>query len=203
MKFNKLWALSLIIVALGSCAFGYALQTGVLNQVHVSPKVSVNVEYAFEIADGSGVIGYSGNLITDIGDQYLSSWASCGQLNSTARNGTIYIALGNGTSLAYSDTKLTQECSGTDTGFARSAALTPTYASGTGIGNGYYYNFTVSNKFTASQIDTINATSLQWSGVAESDNNMFNEASIGTLPVGQLFNVKDNCTITITMTFQH
>lgn len=173
---------------------------------HVPPKITTNIAYEFEIADGAGVkdiMGSVGNLITDTGDQYLCSWASCGQLNATARNGTVYIALGNGTSLAYSDTKLTAECSGSDTGFKRSAALTPTFASGTGIGNGNYYNFTIQNKFTATQVDTINATSAHWSGVAESDNNMMNEGSIGTLPVGQAFAINDNCTITITFTFQH
>jgi hypothetical protein len=166
------------------------------------------MEYHFEIAEGAGVkdiSGSSGNLITDIGDQFISNLTVGRTMTSFTygTNGTVYIALGNGTNLAYADTKLTTECALADTGFKRSAALTPTYASGTGIGNGNHYNFTITNKFTATQADTINCTSVQWSSVPVSDNNMFNEASIGTLPTGQAFAIGDNCTITVTITFQH
>jgi hypothetical protein len=204
LKINKLWIASIILTAVLVSSFTYALvQTSWIG--HISPKVVVNVEYTFELADGTGASGSTGNLITDIGDQFVSN-VTVGRTIADFTygvNGTVYIALGNGTSLAYADTMLTTECVLADTGFKRSAALTPTYATGTGIGNGYHFNFTITNKFTATQADTINCTSIQWSGVAESDNNLFAEASIGTLPVGQAFTINDNCTITWTITFQH
>ncbi|MCJ7767015.1 hypothetical protein MUP79_01305 [Candidatus Bathyarchaeota archaeon] len=200
---NKVWSVLLVFSMVTCLAVGYSFSNGLLS--HVSPKVTVNMSYEFELADGAGASGSIGNQITDIGDQYVSN-ITVGRTMTDytyGTNGTVYIALGNGSSLAYADTQLTTEVAGTDTGFRRCAALTPTYATGTGIGNGYHFNFTVTNKFTASVADTINCTSLQWSGGYVTNNNMFAEASIGTLPVGQAFAINDNCTITWTITFQH
>jgi hypothetical protein len=200
MKLNRngLKNITICVLAIAVLAFNSNIQQ-FAGLTHVPPKISVNVSYEFEIAEGAGVKdvqGSIGNQIQDIGAQYVRSLiGNSGQVNTTAYNSTCYIALGNGTSLAYADTQLTTECLLADTGFKRTAILAPTLASGTGIGNGNYYNFTVTNKFTASAADTINCTSLQWSGVAVSNSNMFAEASIGTLPVGQAFAVNDNCTI--------
>jgi len=196
---GKQFAVLISVITLLVATNVYALSTnGFSFFTHKIPQVTVNMEYHFELADGAGVkdvYGSAGNLITDIGDQFASNITSGRTMTGYdyTKNGTYYIALGNGTNLAYSDTKLTTEVP-SGNGFSRSSAITPTYASATGIGNGYYFNFTVTNKFTATAAYTINATSLHWSGVAGSDGNMFAEASIGTLPVGQAFAVNDNCT---------
>jgi hypothetical protein len=170
---------------------------------HVVPKASVNVSWDFQLADGVNIEGSTGNQIQDIGTQFLSNISTARAMTgfSYGTNGLLYIALGNGTSLAYADTQLTTECAASE-GFARSAALTPTYATGTGIGNGYYSNFTITNKFTATVAMTVNCTSVQWLPTAVSNNNMFAEASIGTLPLGQLFNPNDNATFIYTLTIQ-
>jgi len=182
--------------------------TGLIGDNHVPPRISVNVDWTFQIADGAGVrdvTGSSGNLITDIGNAFVCNLTVGRSMTgfTYGTNGTVYIALGNGTSLTYSDTKLTSEIDSSDTGFKRAnASATVTYASGTGIGAGNYANFTLQNKFTATAIDQINATSLHFSGGAGSDNNMVSEASIGVLPAGQLCNPNDNVTISWTWTIQ-
>jgi hypothetical protein len=195
--------------SINAATFKVLNTSGLIGDNHKPPVISVNFAWSFQIAEGLGVkemSGSSGNLITDIGNQYVCNLTvnRAGMTGFTyGNNGTFYIALGNGTSLAYADTKLTQEFASSDTGFKRSAALTPTFATGSGIGNGIYANFTVTNKFTATVADCINATSLQWSGVAQSDLNMFNEATIGVTPAtGQAFGVNDNATIAATVTFQ-
>jgi hypothetical protein len=197
MKFQTVLGLCAVFMLGFACAYAYNVSVG-----HVSPRISVNMEYVFELSDGT-VCGSTGNIITDIGDQYVSNLTVNRAMSgfSYGSNGTVFISLGNSSTISYSDTKLLQEA--VNSGFSRTDALTPTYSSGSGIGNGNYYNFTVTNKFTATATIAINATGLQWDGTSNSDNNLFAEANIGTLPTGQVFNANDNCTITWTITFQH
>lgn len=194
--------------SISTSTFNVLNVSGFIGDNHKPPVISVNVAWALQLADGTGVrdvSGNSGNQIVDIGDKYASSLLGMsGQLNSTAYNSTVYIALGNQSALlSYSDTQLSSEFAYADAGFRRSTILSPTWVGGTGIGNGNYYNFTVSNKFTATVADCANATSLHWSGAYVSNSNMFAEANIGTMPLGQAFAINDNCTITWTITFQH
>jgi len=185
--------------------------------------VHVSVSYVFQLLQPDGsvktVYGDPTSLVTDIGVEFLRN-ISIGltiapATYTYATNNTCYIALGNGTAINYNDTQLTAEIASGDSGFHRTALLTPTYLNGTGgsySGNGYYANFTVTNKFTSTVLDNINATSLQWSGVAGSNQNMFAEATIGYLGggqdagcYGQVFNGanSDNATITWTIQFGH
>ena len=203
--------------------------------VHVPPKVSVNVNYEFEIAEGAGVkdvSGSFGNIITDLyaqllqnitGGQTTTWWTGNTTNYSYWMNATRYIGLGNVSNNAgqYRDNFTSQsagavqnttyynlgsyDCGGTtyDAGFQRVNVTVPTYAFGSGIGNGYYYNVTVSNKFTATVADTINGTTLYVSDYTSKAPSIAAEANIGTLPVGQAFAVGDNATITWTLTYQH
>jgi hypothetical protein len=222
-----------LVVAL---AFGNLASSEMFNH-HVSPKVTVNVSYEFQIAEGAGIKeiqGSIGNIITDLGAQELANltggvalaswWAGNTTTWSLGSNSSRYIGLGNystGSGTMYRDNFTSQsggavqnstyhnlgsyDCGGTtyDSGFQRVNVTTPTYVSGTGIGNGYYYNFSVSNKFTATVADTVNGTTLYFADYTSQAPALFAEASIGTLPTGQAFAINDNCTITWTITYQH
>jgi hypothetical protein len=195
--------IALLIASTYAAMIGTDAYTG---RVHAIAGVKVNVSWVFQTAKDGVITGSSGNLITDIGDQYIAN-VTDGLAQTGGAGHAVYIALGNGTNLAYSDTQLTTETASSQ-GFSRSGAITPTPATGLGstltpTSNGYYFNFTLTNKFTASVTMTVNATSIQWYATAGSNGNMFAEASIGTLPVGQLFNANDNCTISYTFTETH
>lgn len=204
---NIIFSISLIamlMITIGSFVYNDATYIG---NIHVPGKVRANMKIETERLVNGQVV-YStyeqGNQIQDLGNYYISNLTCARALAGStgwvyANNGTVYIALGNHTTLSvYTATKLDSELAVTDTGFKRTAALTPTYASGSGIGNGNHYNFTITNKFTATVADNINATSIQWSGVAQSDNNMFAVAAI----TATSFAIGDNCTITWTITTQ-
>jgi hypothetical protein len=197
-------------------------ETGAITDNHTPPKIIANVEWQFQILENGKVVdteGESGNIITNIGDNYaVTLFFGSGLTNTTSYNSTCCIGLGNATSAGgagspiggsstdYGLTQLTSECSSSDTGFKRTGALAVTYATGTGIGNGSYFNATFINKFTASQTDTINATAGFWSGVSGSNNVMYNVATIGTLYGNNYyatFNNLDNATITMTYCIEH
>lgn len=198
-----------IVASISRDTFNILNMTGVIGDNHVPPRITVNVAWNFQLAEGAGVrdvLGSSGNLITDIGANYFST-IDClsGLSNTTSYNSTCCIALGNqSATMSYADTQLSTEVPAGN-GFSRAtvSGTNITTASGTGIGSGTYYNVTYTHKFINSIAYTVNATSLQWSGVPVSNYNMAAEANIGTMPLGQAFNPLDNATIAYTLTFTH
>jgi len=155
--------------------------------VHQNPNPRVNVYVIRETPEGRETL-VSGNVITDIGEEYVMN--IIGYNNVTAHNATQWIALGNSTVL---QTETMLDAEATTTGFIRSANDTCI----AWINNGdFAYN--VTNQFTATGDIAVNATGLHWDGTSNTDNNMFAVASLGGM---QAFQNNWNCTITWVITW--
>lgn len=166
--------------------WGFAVSTRTGN-FHKDPQVRANVYVVFETVSGQH-IGQSGNLITDIGERYARN--TVGFSNVTGNNATDWIAVGNST-IVVTNTKLDTEA--TTDNATRGLAQEATWMNGTD----YAYNKTF--KFMFNGDITLNSTSLQWSGVSNSDNNCF---AMAALPGGeQAFASGDNATITWVITW--
>lgn len=159
--------------------------------LHREPKVSANVYVSYETVGGGRADLLVGNLVTDIGDNYVRDIV--GFNNVTGHNATIYIALGNTTGPLASDTQLDAEI-----------PINDQYSRGTGIAvawmNGTNYAFNVTLSFTMANVtNTVNATSLHWNPTINSADNVFAIAYLGG---PNTFNPpSDNCTITWVITF--
>jgi hypothetical protein len=145
--------------------------------------------YYETVGSGSGQLA-TGNLITDIGDNYVRD--ILGFDNVTSNNATKWISIGNTTTPAATDTKLTSEVIAADN-YARQLGTVVAWLNGTN----YAYN--VSATFSLANVtNTVNAVGLHWNNSPGSDVNMFATASIGQ----QTFSApSDNCTITWVITF--
>lgn len=127
-------------------------------QQHETPNVFIFREEggARELVDAGH------NIITDIGEQYDRN--VLGFNNVTNFNATKWISVGNAT-VSQTLTKLTTEA--TTGGFERALATVTSYYSG----GDYGYNITIT--LTASSQMNIDAAGLHWSGVGNSDNNLY------------------------------
>ena len=145
-------------------------------------KATAHVFVIFETAKGGTWFEGQPNVLTNIGERYVAN--VMGLANVTNVNATQWIALGNHSTPAITDTKLDTEA--TTSGFTRSANDTATRWM-----NGTDYATNISCKFTASATIRINATSLHFNPTSNSDNN-----AIGIVSITETtFNNNDNCTI--------
>jgi len=179
LKFNKSWALSLVLTALLCTALTYALvQTSAY--VHRSPKVNVNLFVIHESVSGKEEIT-SGNVMTNIAENNLRDRLAFG--NSTlGTNMTDYLSTGNST-VAATLTKITTECDNSSA-FGRKQGTVSAWYNGTD----YAYNVTAT--WTANATVTIDTIGLNWFWSDGSDNNLFAVAAI----TQTAFAVSDNCT---------
>ena len=138
---------------------GYSIRNGYIG--HKDPSPRANVYYFFETSKGS-YGGRGGNVITNIGEQYVRN--AIGFNNVTNFNYTGWISLGNAT-VSASLTKLTTEA--TTDGADRKAGTVTTWMNGTD----YAYN--VTNEFNLSGTIRLGESGLHWNDTDNSDNNMF------------------------------
>lgn len=186
MKFNKTWALSLLITALLCTTITYGLIQA-YPYTHHDPKASVNVFVFTETAGGENELT-SGNLIPYIGGNYMRDILGF-QNVSAPENATKWITLSNDATPLVTWTKLANEK--INSGFIRTLGTVAAWMNGTN----YAYN--VTNKFTATaDTQQLQCAGLQWSGVSLSDNNLFACAAF----TQTTFNTNDNCTITWVIT---
>ena len=183
MKFNKSWALSLVLTALLCTALTYAL-VQVHPYVHRDPRASVNVFVITETAAGRNEMA-SGNVITDLFETNLRN--TYGFYNDTmvpnATNMTKYISVGNCTP-AQTLTKITTEA--TNNGFARATGTVAAWQNGTDAALNVTKTFTAATAAT-----TIDSAGLNWYATSDSDNNLVAVAAI----TQTAFAIGDNCTI--------
>jgi len=181
---NQKLAIVLSLVAILCFSAGFIVNFGTSQGAHRSPSPKENLFVFKETAWGKSLI-LSGNVITDIGENWTEQWMTgCGAANTTSRSAPMYFSLGNAT-VAQTLTKLTTEA--TNGGFARAAATASiAFKYGTDVAR----NFT--KTFTATSAMTINAAGAHWDSTGNSDNNMY---ACGALGTDQLFNINDNCTI--------
>jgi len=143
---------------------------------HGVARPKANVIILWEHAGGSDVL-YTGNAITDIGEEHLRDMAANGGTLSAIR----YISIGNATA-STSLTDLANE-------YDRQAGNVVTW-----INNGdYAYNCTY--KWTFSSTVTLNAAGLHWD--ASASNTLFAVANFAQTT----FHANDNCTIRWIITF--
>ena len=188
MKFNKSWALSLVLTALLCTALTYAL-VQVYPYTHRDPQVVANVFVIHEGINGVETIP-AGNVITNIAEMGLRNLLAFDNdtwLDGT--NKTDYISLGNSTPAA-TLTKITDECDNSSD-FGRAQGTVAAWNNGTD----YAYN--VTKTFTANATVTIDTAGLNWFWSDGSDNNLFAVAAI----TQTAFAIGDNCTITWVITF--
>ena len=189
MKFNKSWALSLVLTALLCTALTYAL-VQVYPYTHRDPQVSVNVFVITETAAGrSEFVG--GNVITNLWETNLRNTYAF--YNDTmvpnATNMTKYISVGNCTPAA-TLTIITDEAA--ENGFTRAVGTVAAWQNGTDAA------FNVSKTFTcATAAETIDSAGLNWFADSDSDLNLVAVAAI----TQTAFAVGDNCTILWVITF--
>lgn len=145
-----------------------------------APKVTANVFIFHESVKGTDRIG-SGNLITDIGEQYVRN--ILGFDNVTANNATHWISVSNDASPLVSWTKLPNEVNANN--FTRRLGTVIAWV------NSGDYAYNVSTTFTATGTQQLQAAGSNWNDVAESDNNLFAAAAF----TQTTFNSNDNCTI--------
>lgn len=181
MNRKTLIVFALTIVISGS--LGYSVAN---IRVHRDPRIKANVFYFFETAKGS-YSGKGGNLITNIGEQYVRN--AIGFNNVTNFNYTGWISLSNVGSPLATWTELNTEVNAN--GFSRSAGTVTTWMNGTD----YAYN--VTNQFTASGTQQLQTAGLQWNDTAVSDNNLF---AVDTF-TQTTFESGDNLTITWVITW--
>jgi len=179
MEISKKRLISLIFLCMVfSASITYAYDLKIAH--HKTPQIEANVFIFKESAKGTELIS-SGNVITNIGEQYVRNLV--GFVNGTAANATQWISLSNDASPAATWTKLPNEI--TTAGFER--------ALGTGVGWTYSgdFSYNYSKKFTATGAITAQCAGLQWSPDASSDNNLFACAAF----TQTVFAANDNCTI--------
>lgn len=180
---KKILAATILTACIFGALFAYSLQRHAIRDTQ-ELRFSANVYVTFQTSYGTWT-EHSHNLITDIGEDYVRD-IICFD-NVTAQNATQWIALGN-SSILQTRTKLGVEA--TSLGFTRALATATKWENGTDPAG----NFT--KKFTASGTIRVNATSINWSGTSNSDNNCYALDSI----TATTFNLNDNCTITWVLT---
>lgn len=133
--------------------------------MHKNPSITANVEITENVGGLSSTL-YSGNVITDIGETYVASWlGSCGSGNTTARNATQWISLSNDGSAADTWTEHPNEVAANN--FTRALGTVATWT------NSGDDAFNVTYTFMASGTQQLQTAGLHWSGVSDSNNNLF------------------------------
>lgn len=174
----------LLIEAALAVSLVAALILGAPYYIHSDPKVSANV-YISETTGGVTSELYSGNLITDIGENFIGN-ATIGLQN----NATWAISVCNAGTPAASWTQLDTEVAAN--GFTRAdAAETAPYANS----GDWAINFTYT--FTATGEQQLQNAGLQWDSTASSNNNLFAAAAF----TQTTFNSGDTLTITWVVTY--
>lgn len=185
MKLNKLYAFSLVMVALASFGVGYAVQTGLFEHGHAKAVANLYIFTEQARADGTVYHGVYlvGNTLTAIGEQYAEYWlGGSGSMNTTALNATQWISWGNST---ITTAKTILDTEATTAGFGRALA---TVSAEWSNGGHYARNFTIT--ITASATINLNACGLHWSGVASAASTLY---ALAALPQATTFNTSDNC----------
>lgn len=172
------------IIALSICLCASLLLYVNFETSHKTPKV--NAFLFFETAKGSWS-GQSGNLITNIGENYVGN--ILGFNNVTAHNATKWISVSNDATPLVTWTELGTEIAAN--GFNRSLGTVAKWANGTDVA----YN--VSNKFTSTGSQQLQCAGLQWNDTPLSDNNLFAAATF----TQTTFASGDNLTITWVITW--
>lgn len=176
---NKKIGVTIALIACLAFASGYLLAPSFAE--HKNPSVQWNV-YAFK--DGVLVGEAAGNLITDIGENFIGN-CTIGLEN----NATWAISLSNVGSPAAAWTQLDTEVAAN--GFTRAAATTTVWSNS----GDYAINFT--KTFTASGTQQLQTAGLQWDSTASSNNNLFAAATF----TQTTFSATDTLTITWTITY--
>ncbi len=159
-----------------------SLVFGVAPYVHMNPKVTANV-YLTENVGGVTSEIYAGNLITDIGENFIGN-CTIGLQN----NATWAISLSNVGSPAAAWTELDTEVAAN--GFTRANASDVRWVNS----GDWAVNFTYT--FTATDTQQLQTAGLQWDSTAESDNNLLAAATF----TQTTFNAADTLTITWVLT---
>jgi len=183
MKITMKKAFTILLIAfLLGFSFGYIEGQPEPVFGHRPPRASANVYVFVETAEGKAQIA-SGNVITNIGEQYVRN--ILGFENITEYNATQWITVSNDASPVATWTKLANEK--TADGFTRAAN-----DSCVAWQNGGDYAYNVTKKFTATSDSVeLQCAGLQWSGQSNTDNNLFAAAAF----TQTTFNTNDNCTI--------
>lgn len=187
---SKTLAVILIAACLASSLATYGFSNYGYPVLHRTPRVNANVYVVYEmLGAGNGEL-QGGNLIPDIGDNYVRD--ILGFDNVTGNNATKWISIGNTTTPAVTDTKLTTEVIANDN-YARQLGTVVAWFNSTN----YAYNVTATFSL-ANVTNTVNAVGLHWNDSPGSDNNMFATASITQSTFAA---PSDNCTVTWVITF--
>jgi hypothetical protein len=171
------------VIALCFC-LGFSINPLLSTVTHRTPKV--NAYLFFETTRGSWS-GESGNLITDLGENYVRN--ILGFDNVSNNNATKWISLSNVGSPLVTWTELDTEVAAN--GFTRALGTATAWLNGTD----YAYN--VTHKFTASGTQQLQTAGLQWNDTPESDGNLFAAATF----TQTTFETNDNLTITWVITW--
>jgi len=158
--------------------------------VHFNPQVNVYMEITKGEASGATATLASGNLITDIGENYIRDNVASDGVTFTNETVAVWsISLSNVGSPSASWTELDTEVAAN--GFER--------ATGTVAGwvNGGDCAFNVTKTFTASGTQQLQTAGLQWDDTGESDNNLFAAATF----TQTTFATSDTLTVTWVITF--
>jgi hypothetical protein len=153
---------------------------------HADPKVNVYMTVSKGEASGASATLSSGNLITDIGENFAGNATFGLDANATAWA----ISLSNDGSSSAAWTELPVEVAAN--GFSRAA--------GTNIGpwsNSGDWALNITHTFTASDTQQLQTAGLQWSTTGESDNNLFAAADF----TQTTFEASDTLTVTWIITF--
>jgi hypothetical protein len=135
------------------------------------------------------LISESGNLITDLGEDWIRDWVGlAGAGNTTARSAAMYISLSNDASPSASWTKLPNEVAAN--GFTRAVGDVAEWD------NSGDAAFNVTKTFTATGTQQLQCAGLNYLVTAESDNNLFAAAAF----TQTTFNADDTLTITWSIT---
>lgn len=154
---------------------------------HQNAGYSANIYILLE--QRCGTTDYeSGNLITDLGENYVRN--TIGFNNVTNWNYTNWISLSNDATPLVTWTELPGEVDNTN-GFGR------TNGTATAWNDGTDYAFNVSKKFTATGAATLQCAGLNWNNTLQSNNNLFAAATF----TQTVFASGDNLTITWAITW--
>lgn len=181
MKISKGQIAGFALTAILAFSLGFALQN---YAVHHNPQVNVYMEIVK--GEGSGVSATlaSGNLITDIGENFIGNCTL-----GLESNGTWAISLSNVGSPLAAWTELDTEVNAN--GFTRAEGTVTVWS------NSGDYAFNVTKTFTASGTQQLQTAGLQWDDTAESDNNLLAAATF----TQTTFEASDTLTVTWVVTF--
>lgn len=180
---NKKTLLGFALVAVLAASMGYMANPLIR---HMDPKINVYMTIQKGEAAGTTATLASGNLITDIGENFVGN----ATLDLDANTTSWAISLSNDGSPAAAWTELTTEVAAN--GFSRAVAETVGPWSNSGD---WAMNFTYT--FTATGSQQLQTAGLHWDSTGESDNNLFAAADF----TQTTFEADDTLTVTWVITF--